>query len=135
MKMKLFGGAAALAALAMSGAAGAAGSDDDKVSYAELTNCAAFVLLEAQVYDSDSGTAEDKAKAETYYQHAASLTVAAALLNDKDPKVVTDEVKQLNTKMIGSLSQDGAAEKLIKDNAELCNALGQAAHEALNDKK
>ena len=132
MKMKLLGGVAALAALAISGAAGAA---DDKVSYAELTNCAAFVLLEAQVYDSDDGTAEDKAKAETYYQHAASLTVAAALLNDKDPKAVTDEVKKLNTKMIGSLSQDGYAEKLIKDNAELCNALGQAAHEALNDKK
>jgi DNA-directed RNA polymerase specialized sigma54-like protein len=132
MKMKLLGGAAALAALVMSGAAGA---DDDKVSYAELTNCAAFVLLEAQVYDSDSGTAEDKAKAETYYQHAASLTYAAALLNDKDPKAVTEDVKKLNTTMIDSLSQDGAAEKLIKDNAELCNALGQAAHEALNDKK
>ena len=132
MKMKLLGGVAALAALAMSGAAGA---EDDKVSYAELTNCAAFVLLEAQVYDSDDGTAEDKTKAETYYQHAASLTVAAALLNDKDPKAVTDEVKKLNSNMVSSLSQDGYAEKLIKDNAELCNALGQAAHEALNDKK
>ncbi|WP_309622031.1 hypothetical protein [Novosphingobium sp.] len=132
MKIKMFGGAVALAAFAMSASAGA---DDDKVSYAELTNCAAFVLLEAQVYDSDDGTAEDKTKAETYYQHAASLTVAAALLNDKDPKMVTEEVKQLNTKMISSLSQDGAAEKLIRDNAELCNALGEAAYEALNDKK
>lgn len=132
MKIKMFGGAVALAAFAMSAAAGA---QDDKVSYAELTNCAAFVLLEAQVYDSDDGTAEDKSKAETYYQHAASLTVAAALLNDKDPKMVTEEVKQLNTKMISSLSQDGAAEKLIKDNAELCNALGEAAYDALNEKK
>lgn len=132
MKIKMFGGAVALAAFAMSASAGA---QDDKVSYAELTNCAAFVLLEAQVYDSDDGTAEDKSKAETYYQHAASLTVAAALLNDKDPKMVTEEVKQLNTKMISSLSQDGAAEKLIKDNAELCNALGEAAYEALNEKK
>lgn len=134
MKFTLPGGAAALVALAMSGAAGA---DDDKISYAEITNCAAFVLLEAQVYGGDTGTptAEDKAKSETYYQHAASLTVAAALLNDKDPKVVTEEVKQLNTAMIDTLSQDGAAEKLIKDNAELCNALGEAAHEALNDKK
>lgn len=133
MKIKLIGGAVALAAFAMSASAGAA--DDDKVSYAELTNCAAFVLLEAQVYDSDDASAEDKTKAETYYQHAASLTVAAALLNDKDPKMVTEEVKQLNTKMISSLSQDGAAEKLIRDNAELCNALGEAAYEALNDKK
>ena len=132
MKIKMFGGAVALAAFAMSASAGAA---DDKVSYAELTNCAAFVLLEAQVYDSDDGTAEDKTKSETYYQHAASLTVAAALLNDKDPKMVTEEVKQLNTKMISSLSQDGAAEKLIKDNAELCNALGEAAYDALNEKK
>lgn len=132
MKIKMFGGAVALAAFAMSASAGA---QDDKVSYAELTNCAAFVLLEAQVYDSDDGTAEDKSKAETYYQHAASLTVAAALLNDKDPKMVTEEVKQLNTKMISSLSQDGAAEKLIKDNAELCNALGEAAYDALNEKK
>ena len=132
MKIKMFGGAVALAAFAMSASAGAA---DDKVSYAELTNCAAFVLLEAQVYDSDDGTAEDKTKAETYYQHAASLTFAAALLNDKDPKMVTEEVKQLNTKMISSLSQDGAAEKLIKDNAELCNALGEAAYDALNEKK
>ena len=132
MKIKMFGGAVALAAFAMSASAGAA---DDKVSYAELTNCAAFVLLEAQVYDSDDGTAEDKTKSETYYQHAASLTVAAALLNDKDPKMVTEEVKQLNTKMISSLSQDGAAEKLIRDNAELCNALGEAAYEALNEKK
>lgn len=132
MKIKMFGGAVALAAFAMAASAGAA---DDKVSYAELTNCAAFVLLEAQVYDSDDGTAEDKSKAETYYQHAASLTVAAALLNDKDPKMVTEEVKQLNTKMISSLSQDGAAEKLIKDNAELCNALGEAAYDALNEKK
>jgi DNA-directed RNA polymerase specialized sigma54-like protein len=132
MKIKLIGGAVALAAFAMSASAGAA---DDKVSYAELTNCAAFVLLEAQVYDSDDATAEDKTKAETYYQHAASLTVAAALLNDKDPKAVTEEVKQLNTKMISSLSQDGAAEKLIKDNAELCNALGEAAYDALNEKK
>ena len=132
MKIKMFGGAVALAAFAMSASAGA---QDDKVSYAELTNCAAFVLLEAQVYDSDDGTAEDKSKAETYYQHAASLTVAAALLTDKDPKMVTEEVKQLNTKMISSLSQDGAAEKLIKDNAELCNALGEAAYDALNEKK
>ena len=132
MKIKMFGGAVALAAFAMSASVGAA---DDKVSYAELTNCAAFVLLEAQVYDSDDGTAEDKTQAETYYQHAASLTVAAALLNDKDPKMVTEEVKQLNTKMISSLSQDGAAERLIKDNAELCNALGEAAYEALNEKK
>ena len=132
MKIKMIGGAVALAAFAMSASAGAA---DDKVSYAELTNCAAFVLLEAQVYDSDDGTAEDKTKSETYYQHAASLTVAAALLNDKDPKMVTEEVKQLNTKMISSLSQDGAAEKLIRDNAELCNALGEAAYEALNEKK
>lgn len=132
MKIKLIGGAVALAAFAMSASAGAA---DDKVSYAELTNCAAFVLLEAQVYDSDDATAEDKTKAETYYQHAASLTVAAALLNDKDPKAVTEEVKQLNTKMISSLSQDGAAEKLINDNAELCNALGEAAYDALNEKK
>lgn len=132
MKMKMLGGATALAALAMSGAAGAA---DDKVSYAELTNCAAFVLLEAQVYDSDSATADDKTKSETYYQQAASLTVAAALLHDKDPKAVTEEVKQLNTSMIDSLSKDGAAEKLIKDNAELCNALGQAAQDALKDKK
>ena len=132
MKIKMFGGAVALAAFAISASAGAA---DDKVSYAELTNCAAFVLLEAQVYDSDDGTAEDKTKSETYYQHAASLTVAAALLNDKDPKMVTEEVKQLNTKMISSLSQDGAAERLIKDNAELCNALGEAAYEALNEKK
>ena len=132
MKIKLLGGAVALAALAMSASAGA---EDDKVSYAELTNCAAFVLLEAQVYDSDDGSAEDKSRAETYFQHAASLTVAAALLNDKDPKAVTEEVKQLNTKMIGSLSQDGAAEKLIRDNAELCNALGEAAYTALNDTK
>jgi hypothetical protein len=132
MKIKFLGGAMALAALAFSAQANAA---DDKLTYEELTNCAAFVLLEAQVYDSDDGSKEDKAKAETYYQQAAALTVAAAMLNDKDPKVVTEDVKAQNSKMISSLSQDGAAEKLINDNAELCNALGQAAHEALNEKK
>lgn len=132
MKMKILGAAVALSTLAVSSQVGAADGD---LSYDELTNCAAFVLLEAQVYDGDKASSEDKAKAENYYQQAASLTVAASLLSKKDAKVVTEEVKGRNSKMIESLSQDGAAEKLIRDNAERCNALGQAAQEALADKK
>lgn len=131
MKFKIVGAVAALSALAFSGQANAGDGD---LSYDELTKCAAFVLLEAQVYDSDDASNEDKAKAENYYNQAASLTVAASLLGKKDSKAVTEEVKGINSKMIESLSQDGAAERLINENAKRCNALGEAAQEALKDK-
>lgn len=129
MKLKILGAVAALSVVAMSSQAQA---EEGDLSYDELTTCAAFVLLEAQVYDDDKGSAEDKAKAERYYQQAASLTVAAALLSKRDPKAVTEEVKGINSKMIDSLSQDGAAEKLINTHAKRCNALGEAAQEALS---
>jgi hypothetical protein len=128
MKLKLIGAVAALSVLAASTSARAEG----ELTYDELATCAAFVLLEGQAYDNDKGSAEDKAKSENYYSQAAALTVAAALLSKRDQKVVTEDVKKRNSDMIASLSQDGAVERLMNAHASRCNALGEAAQEALS---
>lgn len=132
MKIKLLGAAAALAVFSMSGVANAA---EDTVPYSTLTNCAAFVMLEAQVYGTDDSTTEEKAKSESFYRQAAALTVAASLLHDKNSDTVLADVKAQNSKMIDQLGNDGYAKKLIEDNAETCNAMGEAAAEALAEKK
>jgi hypothetical protein len=131
MKIKFLLAAATIAAAAVSSQAVAA---DDGLSYDELTTCAAFVLLEAQAYDTEKATADDKATAENFYQQAAALTVAASVIQKKDSKEVTDDVKAINAKMIGSITDKESAAKLIADHKDNCNALGQAAQEALNKK-
>lgn len=130
MRTRFLGAAAALSLFAMAAPAAA----EDEITYGELANCAAFVLLEAQAYDGDDASKEDKAKAETYYQQAGALTVAASIIGKKDSKLVTEEVKSLNSKMIDSLGQEGYADKLIADNRDNCNALGAAALEVLTEK-
>ena len=63
--------------------------------------------------------------------HESRTAVCAAALGGGF-EAVTEEVKGINSKMIDSLSQDGAAEKLINTHAQRCNALGEAAQEALS---
>lgn len=132
MKFKAIFAAAALAATAFSTQAMAA--DEEGISYEELTTCAAFVLLEAQVYDTDDASSEDKATAQTFYEQAAALTVAASVIHKRDSDSVTKDVKSINSKMIESISDEASAKNLIATHQQNCNALGKAAQEALAKK-
>lgn len=130
MRIRILGAAAALGVLAMAVPAAA----EDEITYDELTNCAAFVLLEAQAYDRDDASKEDKAQSDLYFQQAGALTVAASIIGKKDSKVVAEEVKARHSKMLDSLGDDGYIDKLVSENKDNCNALGAAALEVITEK-
>lgn len=133
MKFRAFAAAAAMLAMAMPTASTAA---DDDLSYEKLTHCAAFNMLLSQVMSTGDGKdkPENKASAETFTNQAAALIVVASAVGKKDSKVVAEEVFAENGKMINSLGEKGAAEKLVGDNLETCNNLGKAAYAAIQEK-
>ncbi|MFM5924226.1 MAG: hypothetical protein ACKOPG_08590 [Novosphingobium sp.] len=132
MKFRIAAAAAALLAVAMPTASSAA---DDGMSYDKLTHCAAFNMLLSQVMSvgDDKDKPENKTQAETFTNQAAALMVVATVTSKKDPKVVQADVSAENDKMIASLSEKGAADKLVGDNLETCNAMGKAAYQAVQE--
>lgn len=134
MKFRAVAAAAALFAMAMPTVSTAQANND--LSYDKLTHCAAFNMLVSTVLSTgkDKDTAENKATAETFTNQAAALIVVAGIVGKKDTKVVQEEVFAQNGKMIDSLGDSKAAEKLVTDNFETCNNLGKAAYAAITEK-
>lgn len=132
MKFRAFAAAAATLAMVMPTVTHAA---DDAMSYEKLTHCAAFNMLLGQVMGTGEGKdkPENKASAETFTNQAVALIVVASAVAKKDSKVVTEDVVAQNGKMINSLGEKGAAEKLVGDNLETCNNLGKAAYAAIQE--
>jgi hypothetical protein len=132
MKFRTLAAAAALLSMAMPTVATAQGDD---LSYEKLTHCAAFNMLLSQVMGAGDGKdkPESKASAETFTNQAAALIVVASAVGKKDAKVVAEEVFAQNGKMISSLSDKSAAEKLIGENLETCDTLGKAAYAAIQE--
>lgn len=135
MKFRAVAAAAAMFAMAMPTVSTAQAKDD--LSYEKLTHCAAFNMLVSTVMSTgkDKDSAESKATAETFTNQAAALIVVASIISKKDTKVVQEDVFAQNDKMVNSLGQTGAAEKLVNDNFATCNDLGKAAYAAITEKK
>ncbi|MBN8499827.1 MAG: hypothetical protein J0M19_01590 [Sphingomonadales bacterium] len=133
----IFAAAALMGAVAPTVSIAQTAPQNDELSYAKLTHCAAFNMLLGQVMSSgtDKDKPENKASAETFTNQAAALIVVATVVSKKDSKVVTDDVFAQNGAMLKSLSGAGAAESLVRDNLETCNNLGKAAYATITEKK
>lgn len=129
--MNLRIGVAAAAMLALSAASRA--DADDALSYAQLTNCAAFNMLLMQSYSLGDQAAAHQDDIAISKRRSMALTLAAAMLSKQDSKVVADDVVSQNAAMIKSLSDAEAAAKLVTDNMTPCATLGKVADEALNE--
>ena len=132
MKFRAIAAAAALFSMAVPTVSTA---QDDSLSYPKLTHCAAFNMFLAQVMGmgADKDKAENKVQAETFTNQAAALIVLATVVSKKDSEAVQGEVFAENETMMKSMSQEGAAEKLLQADLETCNNLGKAAYAALQE--
>lgn len=132
MKLRALAAIAALISMNLPGAALAQEQDED-MSYPRLTHCAALNMLLGQVlsYGPDKDEAGVKEQAETYVAQAASLTVVAAAMAQKDPAAVQLEVFAQSEAMAQSLEREGAAEELLGKDFGACTDLGKAAHAAV----
>ncbi len=124
----------AVAALAMTMPSVSQAADDD-LSYARLTHCAAFTMLMGQVMGmgENKDKPEYKAAAAQYQEQSIALLIVAIAVSKKDAKVVTEDVNAQNTALKNSLSKEGAADRMIKEDLTPCTELGKAAAKAVKD--
>lgn len=104
---------------------------DAGLSYAQLTNCAAFNLLLTQFYSLGDQAAAHQEDAATSERRSSALTLAASMLSKQDVMIVASDVALQNAEMIKSLDDKEMATKLITDNMAACATLGKAADVAL----
>lgn len=132
MKFRAFAAAAAVFAMVLPTASSAA---DDDLSYPRLTHCAAFTLLLSQIMSvgDDKDKPENKAAAETYKKQSVALTVVAVAVSKKEVKDVAADVDSQNTAMINSLSEKGAADRMLEQDLKPCTDLGKAASAAVDE--
>lgn len=133
MKLHALAAATALLSLGLSAPAMAQSGDDD-MSYPRVTHCAALNIVLGQVLaaGADKDKAEVKAQSETYIAQAAALTLVAAAMSEKDPENVQQEVFAKSESLVGSLSDEAAAEALLQRDFGSCTEMGKAAYDAVH---
>ena len=127
MRKFIIGAAGALAMLVSPSLASA--SDD--LTYEEVAHCAAFNLFASDIYAGGSEPEKTKDKSEKFKNQAVAPMVAGVALSKKDAETVVTDVKARKDVMWGMINDSGKVNKLIEDNTQNCNMLGEAAAEAL----
>jgi len=134
--MKFHALAAATALLSLGLAAPVmAQTDEVDMPYPRVTHCAALNIVLGQVLGAgpDKDKAEVKTQSETYLAQAAALTLVAAMMNDKDPESVQKEVFAKSESLVSSLSDEAAADALLKRDFGTCTEMGKAAYDAVQE--
>ncbi len=121
-----------LPAAVMLALAAPAAAADEPPTYQNVTHCAAFNLLLAQVLTAGNKADAKQAEIDNYSNQAAALMVVAATMSNLSTDKVHADVTVQNDAMIKSLNGGGAGEKLIGDNMVNCDAMGQAAKQTLD---
>lgn len=120
--------AAALLALAAPAAAA-----DDSLDYNTLIDCAAYNQLLIVVFSANDGATKNKADIDEFKGRAAALMTIATVSSKSPAEKIQADAGAKRDAMFTSLTQEGAADTLLKEYAGRCDTMGRAAKLALDD--